>query len=197
MSGPLWLNVATNGVLSGAPAASDIGTNLFVVSLTDTNGLSATANLTIAVIADPTPTFIENPFAEPSASVGVIYSANIATNATDAELSQGDVLAFAKVGGLAWLGVAANGTLFGTPGIADAGTNIFIVSVTNLGGASNSATMLILVAGGGPAFINNPFAEPPAAAGQLYAANLATNASDANIGAVLITFSEVSGPGFG
>jgi uncharacterized repeat protein (TIGR03803 family) len=53
VSGPLWLNVATNGVLSGAPPASDLGTNLFVFGLADTNGMFASANFIISVIPGP------------------------------------------------------------------------------------------------------------------------------------------------
>ncbi len=63
LSGPAWLHVGPRGVLNGTPANSDIGTNIFVVSLTDSGGVSATANLIIPVIPDPAPEFIVNPFA--------------------------------------------------------------------------------------------------------------------------------------
>jgi uncharacterized repeat protein (TIGR03803 family) len=192
VSGPAWLNVGANGALSGTPPNSAIGTNAFVASLTDTNGIVATAKILISVLADPPPTFLRNPFAEPSADISALYSANLATNATDVELSHGDTITFALVSGPAWLTVAANGMLSGTPQPANAGANTFVVSATSLGGASNTATMSIYV-GYPPFFISNPFAEPAAAAGQPYAANIATNATDPNLGAVL-AFSEVSGP---
>jgi hypothetical protein len=53
VSGPTWLNVATNGVLSGTPLSSDVGTNAFVVAATDPGGLSGTATLNIIVTAAP------------------------------------------------------------------------------------------------------------------------------------------------
>jgi uncharacterized repeat protein (TIGR03803 family) len=145
VSGPAWLLVATNGVLSGTPANANIGTNIFSVSLTDTNGVSASASLVIPVTADPPPAFIVNPFAEPAAGAGEAYSGNIATNASDAELGNGDILTFAKAGGPAWLNVAANGMLSGTPAGLNIGTNTFVVSVANLGGATNGATLNINV----------------------------------------------------
>jgi uncharacterized repeat protein (TIGR03803 family) len=53
VSGPAWLNVGGDGALSGTPGFSDLGTNLFIVSLTDTNGWSSTATLRIDVVVNP------------------------------------------------------------------------------------------------------------------------------------------------
>jgi hypothetical protein len=194
VSGPAWLEVSTNGGLSGTPANSDIGTNIFVVSLTDSNGVSASASLTIPVIADPPPAFIVNPFAETWADVGEPYSATIATNATDAELADGDILTFGKISGPAWLGVAPDGLLSGTPEDTNLGTNVFIVSVTNLGGASNTATMSLFV-NGAPSFSVRNFTTPPATAGLAYSGTIATNVTDAYLGGGdSLSFFKVTGP---
>jgi hypothetical protein len=53
VSGPGWLNVASDGTLSGTPVSSDAGTSAFVVSATDPGGLSAGATMNITV--SPTP----------------------------------------------------------------------------------------------------------------------------------------------
>jgi uncharacterized repeat protein (TIGR03803 family) len=143
--GPAWLNVAANGVLSGTPSNTDIGTNVFAVSLTDSNGVIATATMKITVTADPPPSFIRSPFTQPQGNVFVAYTSTIATNATAPYLAAGDVLSFAKVSGPGWLNVATNGFLSGTPGGSNAGANLFVVSVTDLGGSSNTATMSIFV----------------------------------------------------
>ena len=66
----------------------------------------------------------------------------IATNATDLN---NDPLTFAKLSGPAWLNVAGNGALSGTPSSSDAGPNIFVVSATDPGGFSASGTMNITV----------------------------------------------------
>jgi uncharacterized repeat protein (TIGR03803 family) len=156
VSGPGWLNVASNGVLSGTPANSDIGTNDFVVSLTDTNGVTASASMSLAVIADPPPTFISNPFTEPSANPGEAYTGSISTNATAPYISAGDILTFAVVSGPAWLAVTTNGMLTGTPAVSDSGTNTFVVSVTDLGGSSNTASLIIYVTPATPPVITVP-----------------------------------------
>jgi len=56
-----------------------------------------------------------------------------------------DTLAFAKVSGPAWLGVANDGSLSGTPGSDDLGPNSFTVSVSNGIGATVEATLAITV----------------------------------------------------
>jgi uncharacterized repeat protein (TIGR03803 family) len=194
VSGPAWLSVATNGALSGTPANSDIGVNMFVVGLTDSNGVSASANLIISVIPDPPPVFSLNPFAEPWAYVDEAYSATIATNASDPELGNGDILSFDKVSGPAWLNVATNGILSGVPEDINAGSNTFVVRVTNLGGASNTATLLICV-DGGPSFISQNFTTPAATVGLPYSGTIATNATDPDLDAGgTLTFYKVTGP---
>jgi hypothetical protein len=119
VSGPAWLNVAANGFLSGVPANSDANTNTFLVSVRDSGGQSNTATLFIYV--NGAPSFTINPFSLPGINAGQNYSGTIATNASDPNPS--DSLTFAKVSGPAWLNVATDGTLSGTPLSPDVGTN--------------------------------------------------------------------------
>jgi len=49
LSGPPWLNVATNGALSGTPGAADVGTNVFTVKVADAALAFDTATLNIVV----------------------------------------------------------------------------------------------------------------------------------------------------
>jgi len=51
LSGPVWLNVATNGTLSGTPTAADVGTNVFTVKVADTSAAFDTATLNIVVLS--------------------------------------------------------------------------------------------------------------------------------------------------
>jgi hypothetical protein len=148
VSGPAWLSVAANGTVSGTPASSNAGTNAFVVSVTDTGGLSSLATLDIDVIGAPS--FTVNPFTMPAIVAGQNYSGTIATNATDP--NPGAVPVFAKVSGSTWLAVATNGALAGTPLSANVGNNSFVVSVTDSGGLSNTATMNIAVTAAPPIF---------------------------------------------
>jgi VCBS repeat-containing protein len=55
VSGPDWLTVGSDGVLSGTPGSSDVGLNSWVVEVSDSNTGSAQATLEINVDADSTP----------------------------------------------------------------------------------------------------------------------------------------------
>lgn len=61
------------------------------------------------------------------------------------------VLTYAKSAGPAWLAVAANGDLSGTPGAGDIGDNAFTLSVTDGAGASATASLAIRVRAAGDA----------------------------------------------
>jgi hypothetical protein len=51
LTGPVWLNLTSNGTLSGTPLSPDVGTNVFVVRVNDSQNLSATATMTVSVLA--------------------------------------------------------------------------------------------------------------------------------------------------
>lgn len=88
------------------------------------------------------PAFTSDPIVKSNATQGLAYSGSIAGNVSDPD---SDPLTFAKTGGPAWLSVAANGSLSGTPGSADVGTNSFTVSVSDGRGGSDSAILQITV----------------------------------------------------
>ena len=142
LTGPAWLTVAADGSLSGTPAQSDAGANVFTVEVADGNGGtdSATLNITVDAVNDA-PTFTVDPINEANATENLAYSGSVA-NATDAD---GDPLTYSKVTGPAWLSVAADGSLFGTPGDSDVGANAFTVQVSDGKGGSDSAALNITV----------------------------------------------------
>jgi autotransporter-associated beta strand protein len=92
------------------------------------------------------PVFASNPLVFPPATALVAYAGGtLAAHAADPD--QDDVLAFAKVSGPAWLSVATNGMLGGTPSSDNAGENSFSVRVTDASGRSVTTTLLIEVSG--------------------------------------------------
>ena len=188
LSGPNWLNVGPDGTLSGTPAGTDIGTNAFTVSVMESEGMSDSATMFIHV--NGAPVFTSNPLTKPNANAGQAYSSSIAANVTDP--NPGDSLIFAKVSGPAWLTIAASGAVSGTPANSDAGTNTFLVSVTDSGGLSASATLYINM-NGAPVFLSNPFSAPAVNVGQSYSGTISDQATDPNPGSSL-SFAKMSGP---
>jgi hypothetical protein len=87
------------------------------------------------------PVFTSDPINKINATEGAAYSSTIADDATDPD---SDPMTFSKVSGPAWLSVAADGTLSGTPGAGDAGANSWTVQVDTIDG-SDTATLNIMV----------------------------------------------------
>jgi hypothetical protein len=193
VSGPAWLSVAANGDLSGTPTNSDVGANAFTVQV-DATGGSDTATLNITVInTNDAPTFTVDPINKPNATVDVAYSDSIAGSATDEDA--GDTLTYSKVSGPAWLSVAANGDLSGTPGAGDVGANSWTVQVDDGNGGTDTATLNITVDAAPnlpPTFTVDPINEIDATEDAAYSSTIADDASDPESDPM--TFSKVSGP---
>ncbi len=92
-----------------------------------------------------TPSFGPGTLVKTPAVLDKYYSGSLATDAWDPNTTTGDVLTFSKVTGPAWLSVASNGALSGTPRTADLGSNSFTVRVTDASGLSSDATMTVVV----------------------------------------------------
>lgn len=134
------------------------------------------------------PAFTTDPVIKADATQGVAYSGTLVGSATDADL---DPLTFAKFSGPAWLQVAANGTLSGTPALADACTNTWQISVTD-GTRFDTAILQIYVAAG-PRWTGNNLTYANAEQNVAYAGLLSTNI-DGYCGSATLTYAKVSGP---
>ncbi len=91
-----------------------------------------------AILTNSPPVFATNPFSAPDASAGQFYVGSIAGAATDPE---NDTITYTKLSGPAWLNVAGNGSLTGTPLSPDAGINNFSVRAMDSSGAFSIATL--------------------------------------------------------
>ena len=94
-----------------------------------------------AMTTNTPPVFTSGTIAGAAGTQGQPYSGTIAGSATDADA--GDTITYSKASGPAWLNVAANGALSGTPGFADEGTQEFIVYATDSVGVAASALLTI------------------------------------------------------
>ncbi|MHC4854776.1 MAG: putative Ig domain-containing protein, partial [Planctomycetota bacterium] len=194
VSGPAWLTVAANGALSGTPSNIDVGVNSWTVSVSDgiAPAVQATLNITVNNVNDA-PTFTVDPINKPDATEDAAYSDTIAGSATD--IDAGDTLTYSKVSGPAWLSVAANGTLSGTPANGDVGANAFTVEVNDGNGGTDTATLNITVinTNDAPTFTVDPINKPNATEGAAYSDTIAGSATDVDAGDTL-TYSKLSGP---
>jgi CSLREA domain-containing protein len=118
---PSWLNLATDGSLSGTPLCSDVGPVSFTVIATNSSGCSGSQlvsfNVNVLSIS-------VSPSVLPPAFVGHSFSASF--SATPA-----GTFTFSAIGLPGWLTLAPDGTLTGTPSISDAGLASFTVVATD------------------------------------------------------------------
>jgi arylsulfatase A-like enzyme/GH35 family endo-1,4-beta-xylanase len=85
-------------------------------------------DVTITPSPNP-PVFVTDPVIQPNATQDIAYTGQSITNsATDAD---GDPITYAKVQGPAWLSIAANGDLSGTPSGSDTGANSWIIEASD------------------------------------------------------------------
>jgi hypothetical protein len=88
------------------------------------------------------PVFAADPIVKSNGMEGFSYSASISADASDPD---SDPLTFSKISGPAWLVVAANGDLSGTPGAGDVGGNSWTVEVDDGVDGTDQATLNITV----------------------------------------------------
>jgi fibronectin type 3 domain-containing protein len=145
--------------------------------------------------ANAAPVFTANPMTKPAGTQGVAYPAGQSIAATDAN---GGTLTYSKASGPAWLTVASNGELSGTPTNADVGKNLSVVRVTDASGATDDANLYITVANvnDAPTWNTPSLTKLTVSVGQTYpTVSLAADASDVDSPyGDTFTFSKVSGP---
>jgi hypothetical protein len=194
INGPAWLAVALDGTLSGTPENSDVGANTFTVRVTDLAGEFDEAQFSITVLNtnDP-PAFTADPVAGTDATEDSPYSGSLASSASDPDT--GDTREFTKINGPAWLAVALDGTLSGTPENSDVGANTFTVRVTDLAGEFDEAqfNITVLNTNDPPEFTADPIAGTDATALSVYNGTLAASAGDPDAGDALV-FAKTAGP---
>lgn len=131
----------------------------------------------------------------PDADEGMPYLApGLQAAAADPD---GDLLTFSKTDGPAWLGVASDGTLNGTPGPDDVGMNTFRIRASDGSlHAEADFTVFVHYANLPPFFSSNPVNAPDAMASLPYAATLPPgSAGDPNsMQGDTISFSKTLGP---
>lgn len=186
------ISKAGGGNLTFNVGALDLGAPLsdLVVDMSDL-GSSVAHDVQWNGVVPPggAPAFAADLLTAPTGSPDAPYSASLATQATGPDR---DPLTFLKGKGPAWLEIGPDGTLSGTPTVADSGINSFTVAVTD-GTRFDLATLRIPISGR-PTFTANPILKPNGLQGQAYVGTLADVAADPDKDP--ISFAKLDGPGW-
>ncbi|MDP3849780.1 MAG: cadherin domain-containing protein [Luteolibacter sp.] len=136
--------------LSVIPAADELieGTETVVLTIAEgpyEPGESSSAFLSIRD-SNHAPFFLAAPVLTSAALVGEPYTGeSLMEHTDDPNLDDGDTLQFEKLGGPDWLSIGLDGTLSGSPGEPDLGTNVFSVRVTDAEGLMADGSLQITV----------------------------------------------------
>jgi autotransporter-associated beta strand protein len=127
------------------PAANYHGSDSFTYTVTDSDNGTATATVSVTVTAvNDAPVFIVDPILAGDAEIGTAYTGQtLAGKVTDVDA--GDSITYSKFSGPAWLSVAPNGALSGTPPAGSTGLNNFVVRATDGFSAIDDAELRINV----------------------------------------------------
>lgn len=151
--GPYTVTILTppsKGILTGTGATRTYkpnpnlnGADSFTWRVNDgqLNSNTATYSITINAVNDP-PAFTTDPVIKTKGYVGKIYTDTLSTSVLEPD---GNALTYSKLSGPAWLAVAANGALSGTPSASDLGTFTWGVRVVDSTGLLDDATLQITV----------------------------------------------------
>ena len=148
----------------------------------------------IVVCANPVeagaPVFTSSPLLRGPATEDAAFNDTISGAATDT-----DALTYHRLSGRAWLSIATDGALSGTPTNDDVGLNEWIVEARDAGGLTDWAYLRIYVANtnDAPIFLSDPVRPPYAVAGYAYVADIADQVVDVDVGDTA-TLSKASGP---
>ena len=156
--GPTWLVIAVDGAISGTPGLSDLGQNNWTVRVQDDEGAFEDAQMRLTVVGgggNTPPMFDADIIDEVDATEGQLYSATLAGRVSDPDF---DPLTFSKISGPAWLVVAMDGALSGTPDAGDVGEHSWTVACDDGNGGTDQARLEIRVA---PASGDPPPGGPP------------------------------------
>lgn len=139
------------------------------------------------------PVFTADPITRPTSTAGNPYTGTLSGSATD---SIGETITYSKTSGPAWLSIAPDGTLSGTPTASDVGLNTFNIRATDGGGLFDDAALNITIVPVATTItLDSPATDTVRIPG-LVGLVIETTISDNGTGqAPILTWSQISGPG--
>ncbi len=174
---PPWVTLTTVGALTLKPEFEQIGTHSFKFTVSD-GKVTIPGTFTVIVVRDPRPPqWLQNTIRF-TATAEVPFVATLKDKVQDLD---GLPLTFTPMGAPAWLSVATDGGLTGTPLEANVGLNTFKVRAANDAlGADVTVIIDVKSANTPPKWTRNPIILPDATVGENYTQRLSDFATDAD-----------------
>jgi len=165
-NGPSWLDITSEGLMSGTPQASDVGNNAYTITITD-GEISVTENLTIEVRENIAPQFSNSSSIQTVLRVGcwddnqTLVDLNwYDPNNTSPYFQGTDLVTFANEESIEWFNITSDGVFLcvNAPSNSDAGVSPVSLSLTdnrpNVPLSSVYSFDLTVTANDAPEFLN-------------------------------------------
>lgn len=144
-------------------------------------------------VTNQAPVFTTDPITRPTSTAGNPYTGTLAGSSTD---SLGETITYTKTSGPAWLTIASDGTLSGTPTASDVGLNTFNIRATDGGGLFDDAVLnFTIVPVPTTITLDSPAADIvriPGLVGLVIETTVSNNGTGQS---PILTWSQISGPG--
>ena len=165
-NGPSWLDITSEGLMSGTPQASDVGNNAYTITITD-GEINVTENLTIEVRENIAPQFSNSSSIQTVLRVGcwddnqTVVDLNwYDPNNTSPYFQGTDLVTFANEESIEWFNITSDGVFLcvNAPSNSDAGVSPVSLSLTdnrpNVPLSSVYSFDLTVTANDAPEFLN-------------------------------------------
>jgi hypothetical protein len=138
-NGPSWLDITSEGLMSGTPQANDVGNNAYTITITD-GEISVTENLTIEVRENIAPQFSNSSSIQTVLRVGcwddnqTLVDLNwYDPNNTSPYFQGTDLVTFANEESIEWFNITSDGVFLcvNAPSNSDAGVSPVSLSLTD------------------------------------------------------------------
>ena len=138
-NGPSWLDITSEGLMSGTPQANDVGNNAYTITITD-GEISVTENLTIEVRENIAPQFSNSSSIQTVLRVGcwddnqTVVDLNWEDPNNTSPYFQGtDLVTFANEESIEWFNITSDGVFLcvNAPSNSDAGVSPVSLSLTD------------------------------------------------------------------
>jgi len=138
-NGPSWLDITSEGLMSGTPQANDVGNNAYTITITD-GEISVTENLTIEVRENIAPQFSNSSSIQTVLRVGcwddnqTVVDLNwYDPNNTSPYFQGTDLVTFANEESIEWFNITSDGVFLcvNAPSNSDAGVSPVSLSLTD------------------------------------------------------------------
>jgi autotransporter-associated beta strand protein len=139
-----WPTITLNHTVTALHAGRQLAIRVISGNWNEFDNFRITTTATPVGLPNNAPTFTTDPISLPAATALVAYTGqSLASSATDLD---SDSLTFSKLSGPAWLTVATDGTLSGTPAPGDTGLASFVIRASDPAGGMDFADLTIAVA---------------------------------------------------